>query len=97
MKKNNIDYKLILDMELVPDDLIDWLDLDFLDYYDNTSLKEGRMMRIVGENGTLAQISTPIKDFGRWANDYDYEFDLAIKTERDQFINYVKDNRIDGK
>jgi hypothetical protein len=94
-----IDYDLIRSMELVADDLIEWLDLPMVDYYaSHNFLKEERMMRIVGnKDRMLCQISTPIKEFSRWANDYDFEFNLNDKEDRDNCITYIQNNRTDGK
>lgn len=86
----NIDYALIRDMELIADDLIEWLDLDVIDGLGEFN---GRLLRVIGKDSNTIQVSVPLSEFSRWAVSVDEVYDLNIKSERDAFINFVEESR----
>lgn len=86
----NIDYALIRDMELIADDLIEWLDLDVIDGLGEFN---GRLLRVIGKERNTIQVSVLLSEFSRWAVSVDEVYDLNIKSERDAFINFVEKSR----
>lgn len=90
IKQEKIDYNLIRDMELIPEDLLEWLDIPIVNGIGNLN---NRMVRIVGKKGERIQISYTLDTFDRWANSVYEDFDITVKEERDTFINFVEKAR----
>lgn len=89
-----IDYDFCRKAKLVPLDLIIWLGLDDKMCNINPELYSwdffGRNMMIVE---SAIRISCVKKDFDKWSNSEDYWFDISKKSEKNDFIEWVIEQR----
>ena len=87
-----VDYEFCKSSKLTALDLLTWLDLDdLLDVHDHYAWSFfGRNLRIVDQE---IQVSCIHKDFDRWANSREMEFDITKRGDRRDFIQFVIDER----
>ncbi len=85
-----IDYKFCSDSKLCIGDLLIWLDLD--QYFDDgySTVLFDRYIRVCCE---VIQVSCVSSDFDRWANSYEFEFDIRKSAQRRRFVKWVKEQR----
>ena len=92
MKKNmNVDYEFCKNAKLTVQDLFSWIELEF--EYGISDFND-RYLRSIGHDGEILQVSEVKKDFDRWANSVDFEFDLSRKKERKAFIEFIESERL---
>lgn len=93
-----IDYKLIRNIDLISHDLIEWLELDFVDGYCDNFFKD-RTIRLVSDKDckskkeSIFQISFIYDKFDRWSNSVEKEFNINCPKEKNEFIDIIETHR----
>ena len=89
----NIDYNFCKKSELTANDLLIWLDLGdgFIDGYCDGEGVFNRYMQILSD--FEIRISCPMPEFDKWSNSEEMYFDLAINSQRREFVNWVMNQR----
>lgn len=85
-----VDYEFCLkNKKMSQKELFQWLDLN--GDLDASILFIDRYIR--NNCFGIIDVSEPIAEFDRWANSYDFSFDLKKPSERRQFIRFIQDYR----